>query len=113
MADSTTPHSSGNVRSDAAWSASNDQIQPSDKPDYVIGPDGERLTLDDLPKSTTTRWVMRRKASVVAAVRGGLIDLVDACARWNISVEEYESWERLIDRHGVRALRATRLQHYR
>lgn len=118
MADSTDTHASGNARTDPTrtdpkWSASNDPGQSSNKPDYVIGPDGEHLTLDDLPKSTTTRWVMRRKASVVAAVRGGLIELADACARWNISVEEYESWERLIDRHGVRALRATQLQHYR
>ena len=71
------------------------------------------ITWDDLPPNDTNRWVIRRKAIVVAAVRGGLLSLPDACEKWNISEEEYHSWEHLIDRHGVRGLRATRLQHYR
>jgi hypothetical protein len=40
---------------------------------YVIGPTGAPLTLSDLPPSDTERWVIRRKAEVVAAVRGGLL----------------------------------------
>jgi hypothetical protein len=35
---------------------------------YVIGPDGSPLTLADLPAPGTTRWVIRRKAEIVAAV---------------------------------------------
>ena len=35
---------------------------------YVIGPDGSPLTIDDLPAPGTKRWVIRRKAEVVAAV---------------------------------------------
>ena len=38
---------------------------------YVIGPDGSPLTISDLPAPGTKRWVIRRKAEVVAAVRGG------------------------------------------
>ncbi len=59
------------------------------RPAQVIGPLGEPLTLDSLPPATTTRWVVRRKAEVVAAVnalRGerslayeARIDLVVAC----------------------------------
>ena len=41
---------------------------------YVIGPDGSPLTLADLPPPNTKRWVIRRKAEVVAAVRGGLLE---------------------------------------
>ena len=41
----------------------------------VMGPDGNPLTLDDLPPAGTTRWVIRRKAEVVAAVRGGLLTM--------------------------------------
>jgi len=37
---------------------------------YVIGPDGSPLTIADLPAPGTRRWVIRRKAEVVAAVRG-------------------------------------------
>ena len=42
---------------------------------YVIGPDGSPLTVADLPKADTKRWVIKRKAMVVAAVRGGLLSL--------------------------------------
>ena len=69
--------------------------------------------MHDLPPPDTKRWVIRRKAEVVAGVRSGLISLEDACARYKLSVEEFLSWQRLIDRHGLRGLRATRLQDYR
>lgn len=79
----------------------------------VIGPDGKSLTLEDLPPADIKRWVTRRKAEVVAAVRGGLLTKEDACERYSLSVEEYEGWERLYDRFGVKGLRTTRLQNYR
>jgi hypothetical protein len=50
---------------------------------------------------------------VVAGVRNGLISLEDACNRYKLSVEEFLSWQRLIDQHGMRGLRTTRLQQYR
>lgn len=71
------------------------------------------ITMDDLPPSNTRRWVARRKATVVAAVRSGLITLDEACRRYTLSVEEYLSWERAIERHGLAGLRVTRLQDYR
>lgn len=71
------------------------------------------LTLDDLPPPDTRRWVTRRKAEVVEGVRQGLITRAEALARYQLSEEEFQSWERLIDRHGVSALRVTRLQDYR
>jgi hypothetical protein len=83
------------------------------RPTSVIGPDGLPITLDTLPPPGTTRWVIRRKAEVVAGVRAGLITLEEACERYTLSVEEFLSWQRLIDRHGLRGLRVTRLQDYR
>ena len=71
------------------------------------------LTEADLPPPDTKRWVTRRKAIVVAGVRSGLITLEDACRRYTLSVEEFISWQRLIEKHGVPGLRATRIQHYR
>jgi len=44
-----------------------DAMRPRVK--YVIGPDGSPLTVADLPPPSTRRWVIRRKAEVVAAVR--------------------------------------------
>ena len=62
---------------------------------YVIGPDGSPLTVADLPPPGNQRWVIRRKAEVVAAVRGGLLSLEEACERYVLTVEEYLSWQRL------------------
>jgi hypothetical protein len=80
---------------------------------YVMGPDGSPLTIADLPPPSTKRWVIRRKAEVVAAVRGGLLSLGDACKRYRLTVDEFLSWQRSIEKHGLPGLRATRLQQYR
>ena len=80
---------------------------------YVIGPDGSPLTITDLPPSNTRRWVIRRKAEVVAAVRGGLLSLDEACQRYTLTVEEFLSWQCSIDEHGLAGLRTTRIQQYR
>lgn len=85
----------------------------SNKPTYVIGPTGEPLTKADLPPPSTKRWVIRRKAEVVAAVRGGLITLEEACEMYSLSVEEFLSWQQAIDRNGLPGLRVTRVQQYR
>ena len=81
--------------------------------DSVADLASREMTEADLPPPETKRWVMRRKAEVVAGVRCGLISLEEACRRYTLSVEEFLSWQRLIDSHGVRGLRATRLQDYR
>lgn len=80
---------------------------------YVTGPDGSPMTIADLPPKSTKRWVARRKAEVVAAVRGGLLSLEDACERYTLTVEEFLSWQNSISRHGLPGLRTTRLQEYR
>ncbi len=66
-----------------------------------------------LPASDTKRWVARRKAVIVSAVRNGAISLEEACRRYQLSVEEFHAWQRAIETHGVAGLRVTRLQIYR
>jgi Protein of unknown function (DUF1153) len=83
------------------------------KPAMVIGPLGEPLTVASLPAPETTRWVVRRKAEVVAAVNGGLLTIDEVCARYNLTLEEFASWQRAVDRSGMQGLRVTRIQHYR
>ena len=83
------------------------------RPVQVIGPLGEPLTLDSLPPPSTTRWVPRRKAEVVAAVHGGLLTIDEVCARYDLTLEEFASWQRGIERSGMKGLRVTRVQHYR
>ena len=79
----------------------------------IVAPDGTEITIADLPARDTKRWVSSRKAIVVIAVQGGLITLDDARVRYNLSVEEFLSWQRAVDRHGVPALRVTRTKEYR
>ncbi len=79
----------------------------------VAGPNGQPLTIDDLPAPGIKRWVTRRKAEVVAAVSGGLLTKEDACKRYALSEEEFSGWQRLYNNHGPKGLRATRLQQYR
>ena len=83
------------------------------KPDHVIGPLGEPLTLADLPSPKTKRWVIRRKAEVVAAVNGGLLTIDEVLERYGLTLEEFASWQRAGDRSGMQGLRVTRIQHYR
>jgi hypothetical protein len=66
-----------------------------------------------LPPPDTKRWVPRRKAMIVNAVRHGVMSLEEACRRYELSVEELVSWQRAIETHGVSGLRVTRLQIYR
>jgi hypothetical protein len=76
-----------------------------------------------IPRGTSTssmepsigmkRWVIRRKAEVVSAVRGGLLTLEEACGRYRLTVDEFVDWQQLIDRHGLAGLCVTRVQQYR
>ena len=83
------------------------------RPAKVIGPIRAPQTLDTLPPPETTRWVVRRKAEVVAAVNGGLLSVDEVCDRYGLTVEEFAGWQRAIDRSGMPGLRVTRIQHYR
>jgi hypothetical protein len=69
--------------------------------------------LKDLPPTDTKRWVVRHKAAVVAAVKSGVITLDEVYRRYDISDEEFVTWQELIERHGIRGLRVTRLKEYR
>jgi hypothetical protein len=75
--------------------------------------DGARSRLSDLPPPETERWVAKRKAQVVGAVRDGRLTLDEACTRYRLSPDEFLTWERMIDRHGLPGLRVTRVQRYR
>ena len=88
-------------------------MQHKESVEYVIGPEGEKMTLADLPAPGTRRWVPRRKARVVAAVEGGLISEAEAYRRYEISEEEFQSWKDMLNRHGLRGLCVTRLNALR
>ena len=89
--------------------------RPLDRATFVKQQQGvpKPMSMEDLPPRDTTRWVPRRKADVVAGVRCGLITLEEACRMYQLSLDEFRSWERLFERHGVRGLRTTRIKTYR
>lgn len=79
----------------------------------VLAPNGSVLTPADLPPIDTQRWVPSRKAVVVAAVRGGLLSIDEACERYRLSSDEFMGWLAKFDREGLKGLRTTRIQEYR
>lgn len=83
------------------------------RPAQVVGPLGLPITFESLPPADTVRWVARRKAEVVVAVRGGLLTVDEACERYSLTLEEFTTWQRAMDRSGLRGLRVTRAQQYR
>ncbi|MGE3623104.1 MAG: DUF1153 domain-containing protein [Bdellovibrionales bacterium] len=89
------------------------QYSPGEPLTKIVRLSDRQKELDKLPPPETKRWVMRRKAQVVAAVRSGLLTFEEACERYRLSEEEFKSWMALLDRHGLRGLRATRVQEYR
>jgi len=76
----------------------------------VAGPGGEAIGPDDLPEHADVRWVRRRKARVVAAVRGGLLSLHEALQRYSLSLEEFIAWEREVGREVAERRRTGRMR---
>lgn len=83
------------------------------RPNSVPGPLGGVLTRADLPPPDTQRWVARRKAEVLAAIHGGMLDRAEARALYSLSEEELALWERAVSCAGLPGLRVTRVQIYR
>jgi transposase-like protein len=67
----------------------------------------------ELPAENTRRWTASRKAAVVSAVNVGEVTREEICRRYQISLEEFLSWQRDYESHGQPGLRSTRQQLYR
>jgi hypothetical protein len=70
-----------------------ERMSPTDLAE-LTGIDGGTPSRTDLPQNVDVRWVRRRKARVVAAVRGGILSLHEALERYSLSLEEFIGWER-------------------
>ena len=42
-----------------------------------------------------------------------LLSIEEVCERYSLTLEEFASWQRAVDRSGMQGLRVTRIQHYR
>lgn len=88
-------------------------LKKVDGPRQVTLPDGSVLSRADLPPRDTPRWVARRKAVVVRAVRHGLLSEDEVLSRYGLSAEEFALWREAEHRHGEAGLRVTKIQAYR
>lgn len=84
--------------------------QPTPPTPHTSAPDLDAL---NLPPSDTVRWDTKRKARVVNAVRTGHLTLDQACSVYAMSVDEFLSWQTLLERYGAKGLMATRVKEYR
>lgn len=75
--------------------------------DYIKNKKPDDESIADVPATLATRWVPRRKAQVVQAVRCGALSLDEACHRYALTLEEFRSWQQAIEKHGLPGLRAT------
>ena len=49
----------------------------------------------------------------MAAVNGGLLSIPEACERYDLTLEEFASWQRAVEREGLPGLRISRAQFHR
>ena len=69
--------------------------------------------MTDLPPPDVKRWTIRLKVAVLTAVAVGVLTREEACRRYQLSEEEFLSWQQAFEVHGLRGLRSTRLQQYK
>lgn len=68
---------------------------------------------DKLLSGRPPRWRAKDKVRALLLVNGGQIPRRAALKLWDISEEEWMSWQGLYRRHGEHGLRATKVQAYR
>jgi hypothetical protein len=74
---------------------------------------GNVITLPDLPSPDTVRWTANRKATVVRAVRGGLVPLQEMLDRYHMTEKEFLIWEHGLQDDGATGLKVTHFQKRR
>ena len=69
--------------------------------------------MPELPPPDVKRWTFRRKAAVVTAVVDDVLTCEEACRLYQLSEEEFLSWQQAFESHGLPGLLSTKLQRYR
>lgn len=76
-------------------------------------PDGEILSVADLPDPGVVRWTVVRKQNVVRAVVHGLISQQEAIEKYELSEDEFLNWLQRYREFGTDGLKSTKMQAYR
>ena len=71
------------------------------------------LGFANVPRSMWNNVVLGVAILLVAAVRSGDMTIEEACRVYQLSEEEFLSWQRAFEIHGLGGLRTTRIQQYR
>jgi len=71
----------------------------------VLGPEGYPISRSTLPSPKNARWVARRKAEILAAIKGGLLTASEACEQYRLSPEELDAWKEAERSFGLTGLR--------
>ncbi|HWD50707.1 MAG TPA: DUF1153 domain-containing protein [Rhizomicrobium sp.] len=79
----------------------------------IVEDESESIAFSDLPLPTTKRWTPKLKATIVSAVKCGLLSLDDACDRYALSVDEFVGWQDAIEHYGLGGLRRRDIQEHR
>jgi uncharacterized protein DUF1153 len=69
--------------------------------------------VNNTPPSSIRRWVASRKAAVIAAVRDGKITMEETLHCYQLTEEEFLSWQRAFESHGLSGLKIKFMQRYR
>ena len=72
----------------------------------------QALTISDLP-SPDSRWVARRKAQVVHAIRYGGVSREEVLERYGMTERELRLWEDGVEQSGLKGLMVTKAQDLR
>lgn len=59
------------------------------------------------------KWTIKRKKGVLDQIDSGAIDEVKAFQLYGTTRQELDEWRRMIDKHGIKGLRVTKLTKYR
>jgi hypothetical protein len=74
---------------------------------------GRPWVAESLPTSNTGRWVTRRKAQLISAIKSGILTVEEASQRYRLTLDELAQWQASFDQFGVRGLKATLVQQIR
>jgi hypothetical protein len=85
----------------------------NEAPTAGSAPTTEQIKLGNPAPVRPVRWMPRKKAEIVAAIRDGYMSLEEARERYALSIEEYISWQTGIELSGLAGLRINRLQQNR
>lgn len=59
------------------------------------------------------KWTIKRKKGVLDQIDSGAIDEIQAFQFYGTTRQELDEWRRMIDKHGIKGLRVTKLTKYR